>query len=325
MKEHKSTPAEDYSKYSADDLVTKLESAGRTPPLTLIRACLSRQEELSPRLLALFQESRHDDWPNDDDPRWYRFIHAGYFMLAFREEAALPIFAEVYREGEDMVEWFETDPAIYGPAAIPVFRRVLQMDTKGKYHYGRNMSAELLYNAVLQYPETQEEVIAALRSVLPPLTSNGELAIPKNHYEDIWGTALLYLSLLRDEGSKVQATALFAANLIEKFIISEEDYLASFGPNPPCSLSPTPFDIIKRYKFLLTQAEHDRLLAERNRLQAELEARQAEHKELLRQIDNNTTVIKQLSQKAGKKIGRNDPCPCGSGKKYKKCHGRPGA
>ena len=23
----------------------------------------------------------------------------------------------------------------------------------------------------------------------------------------------------------------------------------------------------------------------------------------------------------GQKIGRNDPCPCGSGKKYKKCHG----
>ncbi|MFV1979893.1 MAG: SEC-C metal-binding domain-containing protein, partial [Rhodothermia bacterium] len=25
---------------------------------------------------------------------------------------------------------------------------------------------------------------------------------------------------------------------------------------------------------------------------------------------------------AGAKIGRNDPCPCGSGKKYKQCHGR---
>jgi preprotein translocase subunit SecA len=21
------------------------------------------------------------------------------------------------------------------------------------------------------------------------------------------------------------------------------------------------------------------------------------------------------------RVGRNDPCPCGSGKKYKKCHG----
>ncbi len=24
---------------------------------------------------------------------------------------------------------------------------------------------------------------------------------------------------------------------------------------------------------------------------------------------------------AGRKVGRNDPCPCGSGRKYKKCHG----
>jgi preprotein translocase subunit SecA len=24
----------------------------------------------------------------------------------------------------------------------------------------------------------------------------------------------------------------------------------------------------------------------------------------------------------GDKVGRNDPCPCGSGKKYKQCHGR---
>ena len=25
---------------------------------------------------------------------------------------------------------------------------------------------------------------------------------------------------------------------------------------------------------------------------------------------------------AGNRVGRNDPCPCGSGKKYKHCHGR---
>lgn len=29
--------------------------------------------------------------------------------------------------------------------------------------------------------------------------------------------------------------------------------------------------------------------------------------------------------KAGPKTGRNQPCPCGSGKKYKVCHGRAGA
>ena len=33
---------------------------------------------------------------------------------------------------------------------------------------------------------------------------------------------------------------------------------------------------------------------------------------------------KQVTVRKEKKIGPNDPCPCGSGKKYKKCHGAPG-
>lgn len=32
--------------------------------------------------------------------------------------------------------------------------------------------------------------------------------------------------------------------------------------------------------------------------------------------------VKRSPVQAGPKIGRNDPCPCGSGKKYKSCHGR---
>ncbi len=39
-------------------------------------------------------------------------------------------------------------------------------------------------------------------------------------------------------------------------------------------------------------------------------------KELYKEQKSSTTVVK------GKKIGRNDPCPCGSGKKYKHCCGR---
>jgi preprotein translocase subunit SecA len=34
------------------------------------------------------------------------------------------------------------------------------------------------------------------------------------------------------------------------------------------------------------------------------------------------TPVKQEPITVGPKIGRNDPCPCGSGKKYKACHGR---
>jgi len=33
-------------------------------------------------------------------------------------------------------------------------------------------------------------------------------------------------------------------------------------------------------------------------------------------------IVKDESHFAGDKIGRNDPCPCGSGQKFKKCHGK---
>jgi preprotein translocase subunit SecA len=34
-----------------------------------------------------------------------------------------------------------------------------------------------------------------------------------------------------------------------------------------------------------------------------------------------TTAAATLNDPKFKKVGRNDPCPCGSGKKFKKCHG----
>lgn len=43
---------------------------------------------------------------------------------------------------------------------------------------------------------------------------------------------------------------------------------------------------------------------------------ESELKKLYKEQKESTTIRK------GKKVGRNDPCPCGSGKKYKKCCGK---
>ena len=44
---------------------------------------------------------------------------------------------------------------------------------------------------------------------------------------------------------------------------------------------------------------------------------------------SSAKTVQQLQQRqvqrSGQKIGRNEACPCGSGKKYKRCHGAPGA
>ncbi len=38
-----------------------------------------------------------------------------------------------------------------------------------------------------------------------------------------------------------------------------------------------------------------------------------------------STAVKQEPVRVGPKVGRNDPCPCGSGKKFKNCHGKDAA
>ena len=37
--------------------------------------------------------------------------------------------------------------------------------------------------------------------------------------------------------------------------------------------------------------------------------------------EKNKKRIQEPRRIITKKIGRNEPCPCGSGKKYKQCHG----
>ncbi len=52
--------------------------------------------------------------------------------------------------------------------------------------------------------------------------------------------------------------------------------------------------------------------------------RLAQMQQLSHQTDENALVTEDPNAPATgeRKVGRNDPCPCGSGKKYKQCHGR---
>ncbi len=70
-------------------------------------------------------------------------------------------------------------------------------------------------------------------------------------------------------------------------------------------------DTLERlFKFQLVRGE---------RPEAEVETPRPQQMSLNR--GEAATASKQPVQRTEDKVGRNDPCPCGSGKKYKKCHG----
>ncbi|MEA3361815.1 MAG: preprotein translocase subunit SecA [Thermodesulfobacteriota bacterium] len=54
----------------------------------------------------------------------------------------------------------------------------------------------------------------------------------------------------------------------------------------------------------------------------ELETQQRKQKMSMNRIDGDENQVKKPTIREEDKVGRNDPCPCGSGKKYKKCCGK---
>ncbi|HEY0796532.1 MAG TPA: preprotein translocase subunit SecA [Acidisarcina sp.] len=56
-----------------------------------------------------------------------------------------------------------------------------------------------------------------------------------------------------------------------------------------------------------------------DQLEADFQRKKKRELEQARMAGGGLPEVSQ--RRAGEKVGRNDPCPCGSGKKYKKCHG----
>ncbi|NIN36937.1 MAG: preprotein translocase subunit SecA [Gammaproteobacteria bacterium] len=84
------------------------------------------------------------------------------------------------------------------------------------------------------------------------------------------------------------------------------------------------FDVIRFLSKVQVRTEEDVEKAEQQHKRSESmnfshpEAKSA----LLTGSENPNKAAKTPFVRDGRKIGRNEPCPCGSGKKYKQCHGR---
>ncbi|VAW99136.1 Protein translocase subunit SecA [hydrothermal vent metagenome] len=64
--------------------------------------------------------------------------------------------------------------------------------------------------------------------------------------------------------------------------------------------------------------------AQRRAQEGQMEFQHAQSSALSHELENTNEQEEQTKPfvRDGKKVGRNEPCPCGSGKKYKQCHGK---
>jgi|GEM_PF-1657555 len=306
-------PIVDYTAFSGAELLAALEYAGQAPHPDLIRACLARPEAITPGLLALLEAGTDSAWL-DSDPRWYAEVHAGLLLCAFREPAALPIFARRLREedSDELVEWFEYAlPYYYGPLAISMLVELLEV--QDDYVYPSGVACEMLVYIALHHPEVQAHVIAGLRQHLPPLDADGTPLLTEPQRDDppiLWTWIVNAFRDLRYDGDDARVKALFDADVLDVMVFGDWGaYRAAFAPD-----APLPWD-----------AEHVYDIEE------DYEERFEEYLWLIRRESTAPLPLPPdfpppsdefTFVHTTPKVGRNDPCPCGSGKKYKYCCGK---
>ncbi|MGH9469826.1 MAG: SEC-C metal-binding domain-containing protein, partial [Terriglobia bacterium] len=70
-----------------------------------------------------------------------------------------------------------------------------------------------------------------------------------------------------------------------------------------------------RYLFLLRTPEEEEAMIR------EYQRRKRREQAEMQMVGAGAVEKPKQVVRRSEKVGRNDPCPCGSGKKYKKCHG----
>ncbi len=99
--------------------------------------------------------------------------------------------------------------------------------------------------------------------------------------------------------------------------LREGIYLRGYGQEDPLrAYTMEGFDLFDK---MMQRIDNDiTLMLVRSEIRQNIERKEVSKKQITN--DSNETIKKQ--PKKSEKIGRNDPCPCGSGKKYKQCCGK---
>ncbi len=145
------------------------------------------------------------------------------------------------------------------------------------------------------YNRAKDEYEAKLKDVPVEITSEFEKALSLQVIDNYWMEQINIMSHLR-----------------------EGIYLRSYGQEDPLrAYSTEGFDLFDQ---MLQKIDHDVTIF---LLKAEIK-QNIERKPVTKNVQTNDDKSDSVKKKPAKskKVGRNDPCPCGSGKKYKQCCGK---
>jgi hypothetical protein len=315
------------------DIMAELSGAEGDFPREAMEAAIAQPEESTPHLLDYLREVIDD--PDSDYVEAMGPIMAIYLLSQFRETRAYPLLVEMASLPSDRVE------ILFGDFITEGLGRALASVSGGEIGGIQQL---------IENEEADEWARTAGIDALMILLSQGLLSPEalQAYYQTlyhrlersesvVWGelthsTATLHFSDLRPEISRA-----FADDLIDHLLIDEEGINEIFDKDAEATFYEEIVD--NRHYQLIDDAigelegwEVFNMDPDDYDDDDEEEEYDEEFEEFMRglaapplpPIDEPFDEPVETFVRTGEKIGRNDPCPCGSGRKYKQCHGKPG-
>ena len=254
-------------------------------PKEAVAEAVGRREEITPWLLAILEETAGR--PEGRDAR-LDHLFAMYLLAQFREVRAYPLYLKIASLPGDTLE------SLLGEVVTSSLGRMLACVCGGDLagikvliedvavdEWCRGAALDSLVTLVVSGEKSREEIVAYFGELL-----RGKL---KREGSVAWDSLArcvcdLYPLELRDD-----IKTAYGEGLIDKGFVSPKDFIQTLGEGQAKTLEKmagnSDYALIGSAAGEMGSWAYDR------------EAGETE------------------------KVGRNDPCPCGSGKKFKKCHG----
>jgi len=276
----------DVAMLTDEELRDQWLQVGLDVPRELVDETLKRGGRMLPHLGAFLTDA--ELWESEDEDAWAP-VHAVFLLQALKDPAVTPYVLEALRRGLG-TDWLAEDGdqlvfALGNGAVDPVWG--VAQDPKADV-YGRTTALNGLLMLGLSDEKVRRDLQDRFRSLARTVLDSAPEAESDEAF--VLSTLLDCLACLHDEEARPLLDRAF------------EDRRLDFNP-------PEKAEILKLYEEpferILSDLDQDPLL-------------HFDPEELDRYKGDEEEAPPPVVR-VGPKIGRNDPCPCGSGKKHKKC------
>ncbi len=303
------------------DFLQPLEFLTRPFPREAVAAAIDRRDEAIPHLLhAIEWADEHTDEANEGEPPYMLHLFALYLLAQFRETRACPLIAQLARNPE--IEALTGDVVTEDLGGI--LASVCGGDTAaiegliedpGLDEFVRG-AAVTAFGVLLHTGATTREQISAYL---------GELFASRLEREPghVWDSIISVCSDFQFAEHLEAIRECYRAGLADPFCDALEDVETELAL-PPGSSRRVRWDRYELIDDTIAEMGSWYCFTPKAAEENEFDELRAPEDSLLDDTGDDalprTPVVRETP-----KIGRNDQCPCGSGKKYKKCCGKLGA